>query len=284
MLDDTAVLRRPGGDLVLTTDMLVESVHFLSDDPPGDVAWKLVATNLSDLAAKGARPLGLLLGYPLLGDDGWDRAFVAGLGEVLRRYDVVLLGGDTVAPGSGPRTLGLTGLGVACPAGTPSRAGARVGDGIWVTGMLGDAGLGLRALRGELAREDRAVARYRRPEPRLEEGAALAPQVSAMMDVSDGLLIDLSRLAAASGVGAVVDLSCVPLSAAFRRVLGTGRDARLFAATAGDDYELLFTTPHVPPVPATRIGEIVRVSGLELRDGAEAVPLPPSLGWEHRAT
>lgn len=283
LLDDAAVLPRPAGDLVLTTDILVEGVHFLPDDPPGDVAWKLVATNLSDLAAKGARPLGVLLGYALLGEPAWHEAFVEGLSTALHQLDTPLLGGDTVAPGHGPRTLSVTALGAASQAGTPSRAGAKPGDGVWITGTLGDAGAGLRILRGELGPEAYPVARYRRPEPRLAAGAGLAAHVSAMMDVSDGLLIDLSRLTAASGVGAAIDLSRVPLSPAFGRLLGTGPDARLFAATAGDDYELLFTMAGEPPVPATRIGDILAGKGLTLFDGPDPVPLPASLGWEHRA-
>lgn len=275
------MLPRPAGELVVTTDMMVEGVHFLPDDPPADIAWKLVATNLSDLAAKGARPLGILLGYPLLGSADWHEAFVDGLAETIHALDAPLLGGDTVAPRSGLRTLSVTALGTAPDGGAPSRAGAKPGDGLWVTGTLGDAGAGLRALRGHGPEEGYAIARYRRPEPRLVEGAALAPHVSAMMDVSDGLLIDLSRLAAASGVGARVDLARLPLSPAFVRASGEDRNARLFAATAGDDYELLFAMAGKPPVPATRVGEIVDGAGVMLSDGCERVALPTKLGWEH---
>ncbi|SFR98397.1 thiamine-monophosphate kinase [Sphingomonas jatrophae] len=274
LLDDAAVLPF-SGDLVLTKDLLVEGVHYLPDDPPADVAWKLVATNLSDLAAKGATPLGLLLGYPL-GDPAWDRAFIAGLGEVLARFAVPLLGGDTVQ-GRGPRTLSLTALGRAPAGGAPDRRGARAGDTLWVTGTIGEAGLGLVSATAGL--NDAYAHRYRRPEPRLAAGRALGPLVTAMCDVSDGLLIDAARIAAASNLAVTIDLDAAPL-------VGEGRAARLAAATAGDDYELLFALPPgtalpVLDVPATRIGAFAPGTGLTLSDAAGPVPLPAALGWQH---
>lgn len=296
LLDDAAVLPAAGA-LVLTHDMLVEGVHFLPTDPPGDVAWKLLAVNLSDLAGKGAAPRGVLLGYALRGDARWDRGFLRGLRGALETLDVKLLGGDTVAYGHGPRVLSLTAIGDAPPEGAPTRSGARVGDRIWVSGTIGDAGLGLRIAQaedggGDMGGDPFLLGRYRRPVPRLVLGAAVAPLVSAMMDVSDGLLIDLSRLAAASEVSGTVDLDAVPLSAAYREVAGNGRAARLAAATAGDDYELLFTAP---PMAAeallaaaqklnlllSRIGTIEDGGGVQLVDAAGAVPLPSRLGYEH---
>jgi thiamine-monophosphate kinase len=201
LADDAARL----GDFVLTTDLIAEGVHFLASDPPGDVAWKLVAVNLSDLAAKGATPEGVLLGYPL-GDDAWDRAFLAGLREALEAFACPLLGGDTVKV-AGPRILALTAIGRADPA--PSRAGARPGDMLWVTGTIGDAGIGLASALGADG-PDELLRRYRRPVPRLAEGRALAPAVTAMMDVSDGLLIDADRMARASGCAAVVEVERIP--------------------------------------------------------------------------
>jgi thiamine-monophosphate kinase len=287
LADDAAVLEAGGTTFVLTHDMLVEGVHFLADDPPGDVAWKLLAANLSDLAAKGARPLGVLLGFTL-GDEAWDRGFVAGLGTALRAFGVELLGGDTVA---GPRVLGITAIGTATGP-VPSRSGAKAGDHLWVSGAIGDAGAGLRGLRGELPRDAALVERYRNPRPRLEGGQRLAPLVTAMMDVSDGLLIDASRIAAASKMGFDIDLSLVPLSDAYRTAAGEDREARLAAATAGDDYELLFTAPPEQAIevlaiadaiglPLNRIGCAVEGAGLRLTDGDEAVPLPLRLGWQH---
>ena len=269
--DDAAVLTGfEGGDFVLTHDMLVEGVHYLPGDPPEDVAWKLVAVNLSDLAAKGAVPLGVLLGFPL-GDDAWDRRFVDGLRAVLAEYDVPLLGGDTVR---GPRVLGITALGRSTCA--PSRAGAHAGDALWVTGVIGMAGLGLTLARSEEGLPPSpfaAVQAYRRPLPRLAEGQALAPLVHAMSDVSDGLLIDTARMAVASGLAATIDLDLVPVAGDV-----------MAAVTAGDDYELLFAAApgFVPPVAATRIGAFAVGAGLSLtREGAPC-PLPERLGWEHR--
>ncbi len=255
LLDDAAVL----GDLVLTHDVLVEGVHFLPDDPAGDVAWKLVAVNLSDLAAKGAKPLGLLLGYPL-SDAAWDTAFVGGLAQALAAFDVPLLGGDTVR---GPRVLSLTAIGRAETA--PSRRGAEPGDALWVTGVIGRAGLGLL---GDVAH----LAAYRRPTPRLTEGRTLAPIVHAMMDVSDGLLIDAQRMAAASGLALSINFDAVPVAG-----------ERLAALTAGDDYELLFAAAPelIPPVAASRIGSFAQGSGLTLYDTSGPVPLPERLGWQH---
>jgi thiamine-monophosphate kinase len=169
----------------------------------------------------------------------------------------------------------------------PSRAGGRDGDHLWVSGTIGDAGAGLRGL-GEAL-----VERYRNPRPRLEAGQRLAPLVSAMMDVSDGLLIDASRLAAASEVAARVDIAQVPLSNAYLNALGDDRQARLEAATAGDDYELLFAAPperaaeilalqDALGLPMSRIGSLAEGSGLRLHDGDEPLPSPPRLGWEHR--
>jgi thiamine-monophosphate kinase len=281
LADDAAVL--PAGPMpatVLTSDLLVEGVHFLPDDPAGDVAWKLLATNLSDLAAKGAEPIGVLLGYPL-GDDDWDRAFLAGLAVALDRFGCPLLGGDTVRqPASAPRFLALTALGHSDTA--PARDGARVGDGLWVTGTIGDAGAGLAIARGTDG-PDALLDRYRRPTPRLAEGRTLAPLVHAMMDVSDGLLLDGARMAEASGIGVTIDLATVPRSAELRRHDGDSHAARLAAATAGDDYELLFALPPgvTPPVPATQVGSFVAPRGLLLTDGGTAVPLPARLGFEH---
>lgn len=278
LVDDSAVLT--AAPLVVTTDTLVEGVHFLPHDPPADVAWKLVATNLSDLAAKGALVEGVLLNYPL-GDSAWDHAFLDGLGSVLTHFHAPLIGGDTVTL-RGPRSLTLTAFGRDAPA--PARDGAKAGDGLWVTGTIGDAGLGLAIAQGghgPIALRDA----YRRPCPRLTEGRALGPVVHAMMDVSDGLLLDAGRMARASGLAVTIALDTVPLSEEARAFGGTDRAARLAAATAGDDYELLFALPAgiTPPVAATRVGSFAAGDGLTLTDAGEPIPLPPRWGYEHRA-
>jgi thiamine-monophosphate kinase len=281
LLDDAAVLEVGGARLVLSHDMLVEGVHFLPSDPPESVAWKLVAVNLSDLAGKGAKPLAALMGYTLTGDADWDAAFVKGLKEALTKFGLPLIGGDTVS--AKERLLGLTVIGIG-GAVIPARSGAGIGDGIYVTGVIGDAGFGLGiAKRGEY--EPRALLEaYRKPVPQLAAGALLAPVVTAMMDVSDGLLIDTARLADASGVAAMIDLDAVPLSFEYRSAAGADRAARLDAIVAGDDYQLLFTStlPFPPlPCPVTRIGQMVRGHGVHLHDVAGGVPLPTRMGWLH---
>ncbi|HMJ93833.1 MAG TPA: thiamine-phosphate kinase [Allosphingosinicella sp.] len=290
--DDAAVMEFGDRTLVLTHDMIVEGVHFLGKDPPGDVAWKLLAVNLSDLAAKGARPVGALLGYTL-GEADWDRAFAEGLKSAASAFGIALLGGDTVsAPTGSARTFGLTAIGEAAGA-VPSRAGARAGDHLWVSGTIGDSGAGLKLLKAGIAGGRSLVERYRNPRPRLEAGQRLAPLVGAMMDVSDGLLIDSGRMAAASKAAIRIDIGLIPLSEAFLGAMGEAREARLFAASAGDDYELLFAAaPERSPeingladeigLPLSRIGEIEAGEGLSLCDGDEPIALPDRLGWEHR--
>ena len=278
------MLETGGGAIVLTHDMLVEGIHYLPDDPAEDVAWKLVAVNLSDLAAKGARPMGVLLGFTL-GNAEWDRAFADGLGTVLGAFGIPLLGGDTVS--SPTRVLGLTAIGRAerIP---PNRSGARPGDQLWVSGAIGDAGAGLAALLEGLDAPF-LVERYRNPRPRLEAGERLVPLVQAMMDVSDGLLIDAARMAEASGCAATIALDAVPLSDAYLAVRG---EARLEAATAGDDYELLFAADPADAaailalaeelgLPFTPVGGFAAGAGLSLTEDGAPVPLPARLGFEH---
>ncbi len=282
LLDDAAVLDLGGTRLVLTLDTLVEGVHFLAEDRADSVAWKLVAVNVSDLAAKGAKPLAALTSYTLTGDAAWDNVFIKGLGEALDHFGIALIGGDTVS--AHERSIGLTFVGEARGF-VPSRSGAHEGDALFVTGIVGDAGLGLAIARGDMTGPASLLAAYRRPVPQLAAGAALAPTVSAMMDVSDGLLIDALRLADASGVAAMIDLDAIPLSPEFRGCRGDDRAARLIAATAGDDYQLLFASARpLPSLPcaATRIGQMVRGSGVHLHDRDGAVPLPMTLGWLHQ--
>jgi thiamine-monophosphate kinase len=291
LIDDAAVLEIGDGALVLTHDMIVESIHYLPTDPPADVAWKLVAVNLSDLAAKGARPMGALLGYTL-GDGEWDAAFARGLGLALSAFGLNLLGGDTTAmPEGAPRALGLTAIGMAALP-VPSRAGARPGDGLWVSGSIGDAGAGLRLAREGKVEPVALIERYRSPRPRLEAGQRLAAMVSAMMDVSDGLLIDASRLAHASGCGMTLRLDWLPLSPALLALEDDSQAVRLAAASAGDDYELLFAaaperTAEIDALaeelglPLTPIGRCEAGAGLSLLDGVTPVPLPERLGFEH---
>jgi thiamine-monophosphate kinase len=264
--DDCAVVEFGGEAVVLTHDMMAEGVHFVSWQDPADVAWKLVATNMSDLAAKGAEPIGVLLGYRL---GGQDTRFLEGLEEALAHYGAPLLGGDTIS-GPGPQTLGLTAIGRATHRPVPSRSGAEVGDALWITGPVGAAMIGLEALRSEMG--DSSA--YCRPQALLAEGQALAPLVTAMMDVSDGLLLDAGRMAKASGVTLTIDGAAVPLA--------TPEHRRDEAMRWGEDYQLLFTLAGglTPPVPASRIGEVREATDdTILLDGKS---VEGSLGYEHR--
>ena len=264
--DDAAVIDFGGEALVLTHDTLVEGVHVLPGQDPADVAWKLVATNMSDLAAKGAEPVGVLLGY-MMGRD--DARFLTGLGQALDHYGAPLLGGDTVS-GAGPQVLGLTAFGRATHRPVPSRSGARVGDLLYLTGPVGAAMLGLEALRAGLG--DSLA--YRRPRALLAEGQALAPLVSAMMDVSDGLLLDATRLAKASGVTLAIARAAVPIA--------TPEARRDDALCWGDDYQLLFTAPPgtALPVAAALIGTVL--AGSEFPVLLDGTPPAGALGYEHR--
>lgn len=279
--DDVAVLDIGGSRLILTSDTMVEGVHYLATDPPADIGWKLAAVNLSDLAAKGARPVGCLLNYALSGDDAWDAAFLQGLGEALSRYAMPLVGGDTVQmPRGSARSYSLTAIGEATTA-VPARDGARPGDRLYLTGPVGDSGIGLDLLRADPTATGPLVDAFRRPRPRLAEGALLASQVNAMMDVSDGLLIDAARMADASGLALVID--DIPLSSALEATRGASTAVQIAAASAGDDYELLFALPAgiTPPVRALRVGTFAAGSGLTLRIDGVVMPLPARLGWEH---
>jgi thiamine-monophosphate kinase len=279
--DDAAVLDVGGVRLVLTSDTMVEGVHFLSDDPPDSLGWKLAAVNLSDLAAKGATPRACLMNYALSGDEAWDAAFLGGLAQALDCHGMPLIGGDTVSmPTGAPRSFTLTAIGEAS-GDIPARSGAQAGDILYVTGPVGDAGAGLRLLQSGRSTPADLIDAYRRPQPRLADGRALAPVVHAMMDVSDGLLIDARRMAETSGLAVTVD--SVPLSGALTALAGSGTDARLAAATAGDDYELLFALPIevAPPVPAFPVGRFADGEGLTLILDGQPVQLPARLGYEH---
>lgn len=252
---------------MLTHDAMAEGVHFLTGQDPADVAWKLVASNLSDLAAKGAEPLGVLLGYQFGSDDA---RFLEGLREVLAFYNTPLLGGDTIGAG-GAQVLGLTAIGRATHRPVPSRAGASIGDALWLTGPVGAAMLGLEALRAG-AGDSTA---YRRPQALLAEGQALAPHVTAMMDLSDGLLLDAARMARAAGVMLAIESAAVPIA--------TPEERRGEALRWGEDYQLLFTLPAgaSPPVEAFRIGQAVPASTAPIM--LDGLPLSEAdgLGYQH---
>ena len=264
--DDAAVLDIGGVALVLTQDAMAEGVHWPAGLTPQYVAHRLIASNLSDLAAKGARPVWCLLSYAL-GDHAFDRAFAEAIGALCARFAMPLLGGDTIS--ADQRVLSLTAIGEATHRPVPSRSGARPGDAVWLVGTLGAA---MAAFERQAFDAPNA---FTTPEPLIAEGQALAPHASAMMDVSDGLLLDATRLAEASGVTLALDRDAPPIAVDEAR--------RMDALGWGDDYALLLTAPAdaALPVSVTRIGT-VRSPGAHpvLLDGA---PPPPGtrLGYRH---
>lgn len=278
-----------GLDLVATHDMLAEGVHFTRDCPPADIGWKLVAVNLSDLAAMGAKPVAVLLGVGIGTDRDapWAIALLSGVRQALGRFGGALVGGDTIRAGEAT-VLSLTALGSVPPRAALGRAGAAAGDDLWVSGTIGDAGLGLQVALGERAADPALLKRYRRPTPRLALGVALRGVATAAMDVSDGLFIDAARLGEASGLGCEIALDAVPLSDA-ARASGVAVEA---LAAMGDDYELLFAAPSSAraavaeaaaraSVPVARIGGMHEGKGLHLRRGGANMPLPARLGFTH---
>jgi thiamine-monophosphate kinase len=291
LADDAAVLTiPPGRELVVAADAMTAGVHFLPDDPPDLVGRKLLRTNLSDLAAMGAAPLGYLItvAVPRATPDAWFAAFSAGLAQDQAEFAIALLGGDTTAT-PGPVSLSLTVLGTVTTGTAIRRAGARPGHLLCVTGTIGDGALGLRAARGEIADPDGFLAgRYRLPRPRL--GVARHGVVAAALDVSDGLVQDVGHLCRAGGCMAEVEAAVLPLSAPARAALP---DALMHILTGGDDYELAMAVPPeaLPAlraaagvVPVTCIGRFLagppRVA-VRAPDGAELYL--PTGGWSHFA-
>lgn len=250
--DDAARLSpKPGRDLVLTVDALVERVHFLPEDAPGSIARKALGVNISDLAAKGAEPAGFLLSLALPDDwtENWLADFAAGLGEASRDFACPLLGGDTVKA-RGPLTLSVTAVGDVPAGRMVRRTTARAGEFVCVTGTIGDAALGLKlrsapAWAEGLSPEEKAhlADRYLHPRPRHRLALALRSHASAAMDVSDGLAGDLAKMMRASGVSAIVESDRVPLSAAAAKAVADSPDLLDLALTGGDDYEILCTVP-----------------------------------------
>jgi thiamine-monophosphate kinase len=296
MGDDTAVLRL-SGDLLATCDTQIEGVHFTRDlCGPADIGWKALAVNLSDIAAMGGSPRYALISLALPPETEIDAldGIYAGLGQIASAYGVVVVGGN-ISRIAGPLVIDVTLLGeVQRPL---TRAGAKPGDGVWVTGEVGKAAAGLYLLQhpqGTIEGGDALVRAYRRPSPRVEAGRALAADksVTAAIDTSDGTASDLLHLAGASRVGVRLDSARLPLPRGLAATArAAGRDPSAWALAGGEDYEVLFTAaPEFDPatlvraagVPITRIGEVLEeAAGRWVADrGGNRTPLV-SAGWDH---
>ena len=247
--DDAAALKPSGDDIVVTTDAIVEGVHFLPDDPPDTVARKALRVNLSDLAAKGATPAGFVLTLALRGaDEAWLKPFAMALGEDATQFKCPLLGGDTVST-PGPLMVSVTAFGRVPPGKMVHRSGAKAGERVMVTGTIGDAALGLAVLKGgrihaattDTAAREILVGRYRVPQPRVAMAEIVCAYASAAMDVSDGLAGDLTKLCGVSDVSAAIDLASIPLSDAAKDLVSRGIVGLEALIAGGDDYEILCT-------------------------------------------
>jgi thiamine-monophosphate kinase len=280
--DDAALMRlAPGEDLVLTADALVAGVHFFADDPPGAIARKALRVNLSDLAAKGARPLGFLLTLALPSDwrDDWLAAFAKGLGADVSAFNCPLIGGDTVST-PGPMTLSVTAIGSVAQGRMAKRTGVRAGDRLYVTGTIGDAAIGLKVRLGhgpDISQVHNAflLERYLIPEPRVALINAMAAHANGGMDVSDGFVGDLAKMLDVSGVSARVPIYRLPLSPAGRAAIAADPDLFEVAATGGDDYEVLASAS---PSSASAFEAAAAAAGVPLTFVGEAVEgrEPPS--------
>ena len=280
LTDDAAVYAPPAGaEMVLKADLVAEGIHFFSDDPPKSIAAKALRVNLSDLAAKGATPVGYLLSLALHADwtEAWIAGFAAGLAADQARYGVSLFGGDT------SRAAGGTVVSVAAFGETPKgsivrRAGAKPGDVVFVSGTIGDAALGLRIRLGTLdampagGSADHLLDRYLHPQPRVELAPVIRRYATASLDVSDGLVGDFAHICKQSGVGGEIEAASVPLSAGAKALVAAEPSALATVLTGGDDYEILATVREkdaeefaeaaaMAGVPVTRIGRVVEGQG-----------------------
>ena len=299
LVDDVALIEGPPGfQYVLKTDAIVEGVHFLPEDTADQVAQKLLRVNLSDLAGKGAVPVGYLLttSLPRERDEAWLEAFAQGLARDQREFGIALMGGDSVST-VGPVTLSIAAIGRVRRGEAVLRSGAMPGHAVFVSGTLGDAALGLMAIRGKLSvlsvDEQAFLAdRYRLPRPRLLLGQRLVGVAKAMMDVSDGLAADLGHICETSGVAALVETTRLPLSPPARAAIAAEPSLLQAAFSAGDDYELLFTAPPEAEtriaalaaevgVSVTRIGRVEGGAGVRILD-AEGAAIPVGdAGYRH---
>ncbi|GAB2493681.1 thiamine-phosphate kinase [Pseudoxanthomonas sangjuensis] len=289
--DDAAILRPPPSkQLVVTADTLNAGVHFPEATKPGDIGWKSLAVNLSDLAAMGAQPAWCTLSLSLPeSDPEWLDGFIDGFLDLAARHDIALVGGDTTR---GPLSIAVTAMGLVDNGSALRRDGAKVGDDIWVTGTLGDAAAALQSLFAGAALDRALRMRLDRPAPRVAAGLRLVGLANSCIDVSDGLLADLGHICERSKVGAEVEISKLPASPSLQRFAPAMRIP--WQAGGGDDYELCFTAaPRLrdeirqaldfAETPGTRIGRIVAGTGVKALDAEGNEWQPPQAGYVHFA-
>lgn len=289
--DDCALIKAPErSELAITTDSLVEGIHFLPDVDPELLGHKALAINLSDLAAMGAKPCWVTLALTMPNvDQKWLRQFSIGFDKLAKYHSVELIGGDTTR---GPLNITIQAIGIV-PSGTHAmhRCSARVGDSIYVTGCIGDSGLGLKILKGEFKCSDSAlIERLHRPSPRIEAGLQLRGVANACIDISDGLAADLGHILESSQVGATVFWENMPFSGVLKQYLETTYDWTM-PLTSGDDYELCFTVPverenllhqgmENIECAYTRIGVIEKKKGLRVIKDSKPIEFQPT-GFVH---
>ncbi len=293
MGDDCALLSiSQPTELAFSIDTLVEGVHFLPDIAPEDLAWRLLGSSVSDLAAMGAEPLWLTLALTLPDiDEAWLSSFSSALKQACQQMGIRLIGGDTTSGRC--RVLSAQVHGRVAPGTALTRSGAQPGDLICVSGTLGDSRAGLALLRGEVESCDQTAAdylktRYHRPQPRLALGRSLIGRASAAIDISDGFLADLCHLLKRSAVGASVDVSSLPISSELQGLVDDDR-AIHWASTGGEDFELCFTLPETElaslqsaqALPISVVGKVVSGKGLELLQGNTPFQWPEKLGFDH---
>lgn len=280
--DDCALLSIPTGyELAITTDTMVENVHFFADANPAQLGHKLLAVNLSDLAAMGAQPLAVTLALTLPQvSENWLREFSAGFLNLAREFSVDLIGGDTT---KGALTLTVQAMGLIPTGAALKRSSAKNGDLIFMTDLLGEAGLGLKIKQGFACDAQNALLRFHAPMPRIETGLALRGIASACIDISDGLVSDLGHILRQSGVGSTLDYEKLPLSDAVKNYIQQTGDFQM-PLILGDDYELCFTVApeNAARVPknCTQIGIIEKTHGLRLKRAGQIETLTIK-GYEH---
>lgn len=300
LTDDAAVYDPPRGEeVVLKADLIAEHIHFFSDDPPRSIAQKALRVNLSDLAAKGATPVGYLLSLALKEDwtEDWIAGFSSGLAADQERYGVTLFGGDT-SRAAGGTVVSVAAFGRA-PVGTiVRRAGARPGDAVFVSGTIGDAALGLRIRLGTLdampagKSADHLLDRYLHPQPRVELAPVIRRYATASLDISDGLVGDFGHICKQSGVGGEIDAAAVPLSAGAKAMIASDPTALATVLTGGEDFEILATARPSDAdafaegaaeagVPVTRIGRVVEGSGPPVVSGPDGPIRLDHFGYTH---